>query len=186
MKPHQQHNEFVILKQILPTALALTLPLAGARAVLITTNTALSPSDKTYEGAGLVVSNCTLTANGAHSFASLLLTNGAVLTHSPAPNGEPDDRLDLAVTDDLTVDATSRVDANARGFGSATGPGKGLNDPNSPSAGGHGGPGGSSPSLAGGGTYDALLAPTQWGSGGGNMGSTIGPGGAGGGPLPLT
>jgi hypothetical protein len=44
-------------KQLLLTALALTLSLAGARAVLITSNTALSPSDTTYEGADLTVSN---------------------------------------------------------------------------------------------------------------------------------
>jgi hypothetical protein len=173
-------------KQLLLIALALTLPLAGAHAALITTNTALSPGDLLYEGADLIVSNCTLTVNGAHNFASLLLTDGAVLTHSPAPNGEPDDRLDLTITNDLTVDATSRVDANARGYAATNGPGKGLGDYDNSSSGGHGGPGGNGfGSLAGGGAYDAVLAPSQWGSGGGNIGSSPSPGGAGGGVIRL-
>ena len=157
-------------------------------AMTLTTNTTLSPGDTTYEGADLVVSNCTLTVNGPHGFASLLLKEGAVLTHSPAPYGEPDHRLSLTITNDLTVDATSRIDANARGYATTNGPGKGLYDFSYPSSGGHGGPGGNNynNSLAGGGVYDSLLAPTQWGSGGGDMGFTIQPGGAGGGVIRLS
>jgi len=166
-------------------ALALSFTAASAFGHTFTNDTALSPGDTTYDDLGIIVSNCTFTVNGAHRFASLLLTDGAVLTHSPAPNGEPDDRLDLTIVGDLMVDATSRVDANAKGYAPGNGPGKGLNDYDNPSSGGHGGPGGNSSSLAGGGAYDAVLAPSQWGSGGGNMGSTTGPGGAGGGVIRL-
>ncbi|MBI5387023.1 MAG: hypothetical protein HZA90_20305 [Verrucomicrobia bacterium] len=120
-------------------ALALTLPLAGASAVTITTNTALSPGDTNYEGAALIVSTCTLAVNGAHSFASLLLIDSAVLTHSPA-------------------------------------------------LGGHGGPGGNGYGQAGRASYDALLAPTTRGSGGGSKPSCGGgcPGSAGGGRIRLS
>jgi hypothetical protein len=165
----------------------LALHTTTALAVVITTNTSLSPSDLRYDGQPVVVSNCTLTVDGVHSFAALLLKDGAVLTHSPAPYGESDNRLSLTITNDLTVDATSRVDANAKGYGTTNGPGKGLYNHSYPSSGGHGGPGGDNynHSLAGGGTYDSLLTPTQWGSGGGDMGFTIQPGGAGGGVIRL-
>ncbi|MBI5383453.1 MAG: hypothetical protein HZA90_02060 [Verrucomicrobia bacterium] len=173
-------------KPLLLLALALILPLASARAALITTNTALSPGDTTYEGAALIVSNCTLTVNGAHSFASLLLTDGAVLTHSPAPAGETNNRLDLAIAGELTIDATSRVDVNAKGYGSAAGSSAGTNDYYNASGGGHGGPGGNAyGGIAGGVSYGDLLAPTQGGSGGGNLGDSPGPGGAGGGVIRL-
>src|ERR1035438_3376705 len=53
-----------------------------------TSNTTIGAGDLTYEGQDIVVSNCTLTVNGPHNFASLVLTDSAVLTHSASPNGE--------------------------------------------------------------------------------------------------
>jgi hypothetical protein len=64
---------------------ALALHNATAPAVVFTTNTTIGVGIPTYDGQPIVVSNCTLTVNGVHSFASLLLTDSAVLTHSPAP-----------------------------------------------------------------------------------------------------
>jgi hypothetical protein len=166
---------------------ALALHTTAAQAVVFTTNTTIGVGIPTYDGQPIIVSNCTLTVDGAHSFASLLLTDSAVLTHSPAPAGETDNRLDLTIASDLTIAATSRVDANAKGYGPDSGPGKGSSDYAYPSSGGHGGPGGNNynNTLAGGGVYDSVLAPTQWGSGGGNMGFSTGPGGAGGGVIRL-
>jgi len=172
-------------RKTLLTAFALTLSLTGAKAMVFTTNTTIGVGDPTHDGDGIVVSNCTLTVDGVHSFASLLLTDSAVLTHSPAPAGETDNRLDLTITGDLTVDATSRVDANAKGYGQFAGPGAGTNDYSYASGGGHGGPGGNGYYQAGGGSYGALLAPTNWGSGGGRMPTCACPGGAGGGRVRL-
>src|ERR1035437_922927 len=153
---------------ILATALAVAFQTATALAVVITTNASLSPGDLLYDGQPIVVSNCTLTVNGVHSFASLLLTDSAVLTHSPAPAGETNNRLDLAIAGELTIDATSRVDVNAKGYGSGAGPGAATNDM---SGGGHGGPGGPAHYVpAGGVSYGDLLAPTVWGSRGGGGG----------------
>ena len=101
----------------------MTLSLTGAKAIVFTTNTTVGVGILTYEDQPLVVSNCTLTVDGVHSFASLWLTDGAVLTHSPAPAGETNNRLDLAITGNLMVDAASRVDANAKGYGPVAGPG---------------------------------------------------------------
>jgi hypothetical protein len=58
-----------------------------ARADIFATNAAIGALDTNYEGADIVISNCTVTVDGAHSFASLLITNGGVLTHSFFPNG---------------------------------------------------------------------------------------------------
>ncbi len=159
---------------------------AASPAVNLTNNTAISPGDTTYEGANLIVSNCTLTVDGVHSFEALLLMDGAVLTHSPAPAGELDNRLDLTITNNLTVDATSRVDVNGKGYGPATGPGAGMDNNFNPSGGGHGGLGGDGYYQAGGVSYGELLDPILCGSGGGN-GSGHNPtnGGAGGGVIRL-
>ena len=59
---------------------------ATTRAVVFTSNTAISAVDASYDGADIVVSNCTVTVDGAHSFASLQVANGGVLTHSFYPN----------------------------------------------------------------------------------------------------
>ena len=52
-------------------------------AATFTTPVTISESDTTYDGQDIVVNGATLTVNGAHRFASLLLTTGTVLTHSP-------------------------------------------------------------------------------------------------------
>ena len=61
---------------------------AAARAVLFTTNTAIGPFDATYDGADIVISNCIVTVDGAHAFASVLVATGGTLTHSSWPSGQ--------------------------------------------------------------------------------------------------
>ena len=161
---------------------ALALHTTMAHAVVFTNNTTIGVGIPTYDGQPIVVSNCTLTVDGVHSFASLVLTDSAVLTHSPAPTGETNNRLDLTIASELTIDATSRVDVNAKGYGPVAGPGAGGSTYYDAAGGGHGGPGGNSyGGLAGGVSYDDLLAPTVWGSGGGSMENGGSRGGAGGG-----
>ncbi|MBI5387026.1 MAG: hypothetical protein HZA90_20320 [Verrucomicrobia bacterium] len=180
------------IKRTLLLALALTLPLASARAALISTNTALSPGDTTYDGQPIVVSNCTLTVNGPHAFASLMLVSNAVLTHAPAPNGETNNRLQLTIASDLTIDATSRIDVSGRGYAGLSdrggGPGGGTGtrqDSNGGGGGGaHGGNGGAPQSIYAGGTaYGLPTTPSDWGSAGGA--GYGGSGGSGGGVVRL-
>ena len=59
----------------------------AAQAVTFAIDTAISFNNTNYDGLGIVVTNCTLTVDGAHAFASLQVLNGANLTHSPAPGG---------------------------------------------------------------------------------------------------
>ena len=156
------------LQRILLTALALTLPLAGARGATFTTNATIVAGDFTYDGQPIVVSNCTLTVNGPHSFASLLLISGAVLTHSPAPNGEATNRLDLSIAGGVTVDASSSINADGLGYGANLGPGAGSQSSwGGAGGGGHGGYGGDAVPGAGHGlTYGSMTAPVVLGSGG--------------------
>src|ERR1017187_7825610 len=56
-------------------------------AVVFTNNTAISPLDLTYDGTDITVSNCTVTVDGSHAFASLQVLTGGVLTHSFSPSG---------------------------------------------------------------------------------------------------
>ena len=160
----------------------------SAPAVTFTVSTNIEAGNMDFEAQPLIVSGCTLTVNGTHSFASILLTNTAVLTHSPAANGNPTNRLDLTITGDLIIAAGSRIDASGMGYSAASGPGAGQNPISSGGAGGasHGGDGGNAASSAfgtavGGRAYDSLMAPAQPGSGGGK--TIVGPGSAGGGVI---
>ncbi len=60
---------------------------AHATPVVFTNNTAISPINPGFDGADIVVSNCTVTVDGAHGFNSVLVTAGGVLTHSYFPSG---------------------------------------------------------------------------------------------------
>ncbi len=54
-----------------------------APAATFTTNALITAADSSFDGQDIVVSGATLTVDWRHYFNSLLLTNGAVLTHSP-------------------------------------------------------------------------------------------------------
>ena len=163
---------------------ALALPAAPARAAVFTNNATLAAGDTTYDGEAIVVSNCTLTANGPHSFASLQVVGNGVVTHSAAPTGEAENRLSLTIAGDLAVDALSRIDVSGCGYAAQQGPGAGTANPGGWGRGaGHGGVGGTAYGYGGlgGDAYGSLTAPTLWGSGGGS-----GSGGPGGGTAVLS
>ena len=128
------------LKALLPL-LALTLSLTGANAITFTTSFHIPAGNTTWDGDDIVVQGCTLTVDGPHSFRSLTL-NGAVLNHSPAPNGETNNRIQIAVTGDVLVDAVSRVEVSGRGYLAAGTPGAAPPTADDGGGGGHGGDGG--------------------------------------------
>lgn len=159
------------LKQTLLTALALTLPLAGASAITFTSNTAIGVGNTTYDGQEIIVSGCTLTVDGPHSFASLLLTNGAALTHSPAPNGEANNRLQLTVAGDCVIASDGSINVVGCGYAQALGPGAGPASSSRSVGAGYGGMGGAGTGWlrTGGAIYGTLFAPMDFGSGGGRL-----------------
>src|ERR1039457_7056754 len=75
-----------LLHLVLPVTVLLLHGLP-APAVTFTNDTAISFNNTNFDGTDIVVTNCTLTVDGPHSFASLQVLNGANLTHTFAPNG---------------------------------------------------------------------------------------------------
>jgi hypothetical protein len=174
-----------LLALVTSLALGLCAWEAGAATYTFTNNTLIAAGNPTYDGQDIVVSSCTVTVDGAHPFRSLRLTNSAVVTHSPAPNGEADHQINLTIAQDMAVDYSSRIEATGRGYAAASGPGSGASSALAGgSGGGHGGLGGTgSDDTSGGGVYDSIPAPAQPGSGGGN--GYLSGGGAGGGVIHL-
>ncbi|MCW5551443.1 MAG: hypothetical protein KIS67_04670 [Verrucomicrobiae bacterium] len=145
----------------------------SVQATIFTTDTIISATDTNYDGLDLVVTNCTLTVDGAHTFASLQILNGGTLTHPQDSMG-----LNLAVAADVSIAAGGTIDVDARGYDAGLGPGSGSSrgSPASGSGAGHGGLGGlGSSNTTSGGVYGSILEPTALGSTGGT-----GAGGAGG------
>lgn len=68
-------------------ALAIVFTPVVASPVIFTADTLIAPLDSSYDGQDIIVSNAMLTVDGPHSFASLRLAGGAVLTHSANSNG---------------------------------------------------------------------------------------------------
>ena len=166
---------------------ALVLTTFACHAITFTNNASITSSDTNYDGQPIIVDNCQLTVDGAHAFTSLWLTNGAVLTHTPAANGETNNQINLTIAGDGVVAADSIINANYRGYARATGPGAGATGYGSEGGGGgHGGYGGISEyGAAGGPSYDSIVLPDRPGSGGGGDGSYGSYGGNGGGVIIL-
>ena len=91
-----------------------------AVAATFTTDTLIDCGNTTYDGQDIIVDGCELTVNCAHTFNSLAVINGGVLTHSVGVPG-----FDLTITGDLTVDASSSIDVTGKGYGAGGGPGGG-------------------------------------------------------------
>ena len=67
--------------------IALTLVRLPAFTMTFSSDTTINANNTNYEGADIVVTNCTVTVDGPHVFSSLLVAGGGVLTHSFFPNG---------------------------------------------------------------------------------------------------
>ncbi|MGD0411650.1 MAG: hypothetical protein ABSC18_08075 [Verrucomicrobiota bacterium] len=179
-----------LIRSSLAGLLALAPALLGA--ATFTTNTTINSGDTTYDGQDIVVSGCTLTVNGPHSFNSLQVISAGILTHTAAASGQPNNQVNLTIAHDVLVDATSRIDVTGKGYHpgfSGPGAGAGLvgttwND--WAGGGGYGGWGAtSSVGLAGGAPYGSITQPTNWGSDGGSCPSHNALGASGGGAVQI-
>lgn len=171
----------VFLPAPLVVAFLVLLQLNVVNAASLTNDTLIGSGDLTYEGQDLVVDGCIATINGPHTFSSLAVVNGGVVTHSPY-GSNPDNALNLTVTGDVTVGTTGSISANSKGYGQEGGPGAGGPSGYNGCGGGHGGRGGGS---AGGVAYGSVTEPVDMGSGGGHAFGGGG-GAAGGGVIRLT
>jgi hypothetical protein len=74
-------------------------------AATFTTNALITEADTAFDGQEIVVSGATLTVDGRHYFNSLILTNGAVLTHSPCTSTNTH-KLDFVVTNVIAANVS--------------------------------------------------------------------------------
>jgi hypothetical protein len=71
-----------------PALAILTLAATVASAVEFTSNTSIGAFDTDFDGADIIISNCTVTVDGPHSFDNLRVAAGGTLTHSFWPAGQ--------------------------------------------------------------------------------------------------
>ena len=83
--------------------------------VPINIDTLIDANNRQFDGRTIQVNGRTLTIDGSHTFANLVLLNGAILTHSGTTSSTVR-KLDILVTGTLQIDATSRIDVTGRGF----------------------------------------------------------------------
>jgi len=77
----------LLTKRLVLSFAALFAFVVTASAVVFTTDTTINPANTNYDGQDIVVSNATLTVDGPHTFASLLIASNSVLTHTFSTNG---------------------------------------------------------------------------------------------------
>jgi hypothetical protein len=69
------------------TAGVIALACIPAFATTFTNNTSIGVGYTNYDGTAIVVTNCTVTVDGPHTFSSVLVAAGGVLTHWFSPSG---------------------------------------------------------------------------------------------------
>jgi hypothetical protein len=156
-----------------------------SNATTFTDNAIIGHDDLHFEGTDIVVDGCTLIVDGEHTFRSLEVLHGGVITHSEMSTPV----LHLIIEEDAFIDASSRIDASGKGYGPGMGPGKGEDGQYWGGGAGHGGRGDTAGQYEvyrdglGGNVYGNPLGPGAFGSGGG-AGQAY-EGGAGGGAIRL-
>src|SRR5439155_1143286 len=137
----------------------------AASAVTFTNDTTISFDNTNFDAQEIVITNCTVTIDGSHTFANVHVLSGGIVTHSfsadglletpgqPVPTG-----LNLTVTNNFEIEPGGQINATARGYGGGAGPGAGTSSltnfpyPYVAGAGGaYGGCGGASSTRAAGG-----------------------------------
>ena len=200
------------LRSLSAPVTALFLSAAAAGAVTFTNDTAISADNTNYDGLDVLITNCTLTLDGAHSFASLQVLNGSRVICESA---EGTSRVVVRVMGDLlvasngwmvlsneilwlsgngTVEGGGGIVADGAGCAGGIGPGAGQSCSSTSGyvggGGGYGGYGAAGASTAsncayGGTPYGSVISPVSLGSGGGGVSSNGISGGAGGGAIHL-
>src|SRR5688572_17203462 len=84
-------------------------------AIVFSTGTTIGESNFTFDGQDIVINGATVAINGPHSFNSVEVINGGVLTHTANPSTQTR-KLDLTVAGQVLVSSNSRIDVTGRGF----------------------------------------------------------------------
>jgi hypothetical protein len=160
----------------------------------------ITASNTTYDNLDIVVDGSvtgTATIDGKHSFKSLTVQNGGVVTHDSQSSANFAGGMNLTIAGNCTITVGSSINATGRGWAGgasgqrAHGSGAGKSDTSGSWPGGGGAYGGEAlytPVASGGAVYDdlTLKTPTDLGSGGGSGYAGSYAGGAGGGAVQLS
>jgi hypothetical protein len=82
---------------------------------IFTAGTTITEANTAFDGQDIAIVGATVAIDGPHNFRSVHLVGGAVLTHS-ANTSTQTHKLDLNVTGQVIVDATSRIDVSGKGY----------------------------------------------------------------------
>ena len=146
--------------------------------VVFTTTTLISEGNLTFEGEDVLVEGTTVTIDGPHSFNSLHIIDGGVVTHTANSSTETH-LLDLSVLEDITIDSSSMIDVSEKGYLRGASAGEtGRTTGNTTVGGAFHSAGGSYGGLGGelivedqtNQVYGDYRDPDDWGSGGANNG----------------
>ena len=148
----------------------ITIILSGTlvQAAIFTEDSHIESDNRRYIGQDIIIDGCSVTIDGEHIFNSLRLIHGGVITHSarftPA--------LHIIIQNDTFIDNSSTINVTEKGYGPATGPGRGNTGIWYGAGAGHGGAGGQSYNnneygASGGTVYGAPKYSLIFGSGGG-------------------
>src|SRR6266446_1906212 len=136
-----------------------------AHAATFTNDATITETNTAFDDQDIIVSGATVTIDGPHSFSSLLLTNGAVLTHSSCTTTATH-RLDLAISNAIAVSGNSRIDVSYRGYVLGQTSGNTTNGAATGHAGGSYGGLGAAYNGTPNAVYGDYADPDDWGSGG--------------------
>ncbi|MGD9612418.1 MAG: Ig-like domain-containing protein, partial [Kiritimatiellia bacterium] len=84
-------------------------------AVTLAGNLTIAANDFTYENKVIVKDGGVLTLDGSHTFANLVLINGATVTHSAATTTW-ESKVDLTVLHTLSISSNSAINVNGKGY----------------------------------------------------------------------
>ncbi|MBP7831231.1 MAG: DUF2341 domain-containing protein, partial [Kiritimatiellae bacterium] len=141
----------------------------------LTGNVTIAETNFSYDQKAVIKNGGTLTINGPHTFASLILTNGATLTHAAATTTNAP-RLELTVLETLNVSSNSSINVSGKGYRAGrTQPNSTTNASSGSSGGSYGGRGGDYNGTANA-LYGDFRNPNEPGSGGAAVGDQC-PGG---------
>lgn len=163
---------------------------------LIPDGMVIGPDDTTFDRQDISIEAGTVTIEGRHTFRSITLANGGILTHPASTAAAVPRPLELTIETRLSIDAASRIDVSGWGFlggrsgnnadnaGRTLGNLAGSGPSNGGSYGGLGGLSSARGTVAA--AYGNLHNPMLMGSGGGGEASTNSAGGNGGGLVRIT
>ncbi len=83
--------------------------------MILTTSTTIAESNTQFDGKNILIDGTTVAIDGPHSFNSVHIVNGGVLTHT-ANSTSQTHKIELTVVEQLIVNSTSQIDVSRKGF----------------------------------------------------------------------